>query len=398
MATTMATADPVVIVGAARTPIGNFQGKLSGMSAPELGAVAIREAVKRSGVPAEAVDEVIFGTCLFAGQKQAPARQAALGGGLSGSAGCTTLTKMCGSAMKAAMLGHDVLIAGSSEIVVAGGMESMSNAPYLLPRARTGYRLGHQKVLDHMLTDGLEDAVESRLMGSFACEWAEKNSFSREEQDRYAAQSTERAKLANNDGSFAWEIAPITLVSRSGETVMANDETPFAVNIEKIPTLKAAFRPNGTITPANASSISDGAAAVVMMRQSAAERRALAPLARIVGHANYAADMASFPGAPVHAINRLYAKTGWTTKDVDLFEVNEAFAVVALGAMRSLGIPEDKMNVHGGACALGHPIGATGARIMVTLIGALRKRGLKRGVASLCIGGGEATAIAIELI
>jgi len=398
MATAMATADPVVIVGAARTPIGNFQGKLSGMSPPELGAVAIREAVKRSGVPAEAVDEVIFGTCLFAGQRQAPARQAALGGGLSGSAGCTTLTKMCGSAMKAAMLGHDVLIAGSSEIVVAGGMESMSNAPYLLPRARTGYRLGHQKVLDHMLTDGLEDAVESRLMGSFACEWAEKNSFSREEQDRYAAQSTERAKLANTDGSFAWEIAPITLSSRSGETVMANDETPFAVNVEKIPTLKAAFRPNGTITPANASSISDGAAAVVMMRQSAAERRALVPLARIVGHANYAADMASFPGAPVHAINRLYAKIGWTTKDVDLFEVNEAFAVVALGAMRSLGIPEDKMNVHGGACALGHPIGATGARIMVTLIGALRKRGLKRGVASLCIGGGEATAIAIELL
>ena len=394
----MATSDPVVIVGAARTPIGNFQGKLSGMSAPELGAVAIREAVKRSGVPAEAVDEVIFGTCLFAGQKQAPARQAALGGGLSGSAGCTTLTKMCGSAMKAAMLGHDVLVAGSSEIVVAGGMESMSNAPYILPRARTGYRLGHQKVLDHMLTDGLEDAVESRLMGSFACEWAEKNGFSREEQDRYAVLSTERAKLANTDGSFAWEIAPVTLSSRSGDTVMANDETPFAVNVEKIPTLKAAFRPNGTITPANASSISDGAAAVVMMLQSTADRHAVKPLARIVGHANYAADMASFPGAPVHAINRLFAKTGWTTKDVDLFEVNEAFAVVALGAMRSLGIPEDKMNVHGGACALGHPIGSTGARIMVTLIGALRQRGLKRGVASLCIGGGEATAIAIELL
>jgi acetyl-CoA C-acetyltransferase len=394
----MAISDPVVIVGAARTPIGNFQGKLSGMSAPELGAVAIREAVKRSGVPAEAVDEVIFGTCLFAGQKQAPARQAALGGGLSGSAGCTTLTKMCGSAMKAAMLGHDVLVAGSSEIVVAGGMESMSNAPYILPRARTGYRLGHQKVLDHMLTDGLEDAVESRLMGAFACEWAEKNGFSREEQDRYAVLSTERAKLANTDGSFAWEIAPVTLSSRSGDTVMANDETPFAVNVEKIPTLKAAFRPNGTITPANASSISDGAAAVVMMLQSTADRHAVKPLARIVGHANYAADMASFPGAPVHAINRLFAKTGWTTKDVDLFEVNEAFAVVALGAMRSLGIPEDKMNVHGGACALGHPIGSTGARIMVTLMGALRQRGLKRGVASLCIGGGEATAIAIELL
>jgi acetyl-CoA C-acetyltransferase len=394
----MAISDPVVIVGAARTPIGNFQGKLSGMSAPELGAVAIREAVKRSGVPAEAVDEVIFGTCLFAGQKQAPARQAALGGGLSGSAGCTTLTKMCGSAMKAAMLGHDVLVAGSSEIVVAGGMESMSNAPYILPRARTGYRLGHQKVLDHMLTDGLEDAVESRLMGAFACEWAEKNGFSREEQDRYAVLSTERAKLANTDGSFAWEIAPVTLSSRSGDTVMANDETPFAVNVEKIPTLKAAFRPNGTITTANASSISDGAAAVVMMLQSTADRHAVKPLARIIGHANYAADMASFPGAPVHAINRLFAKTGWTTKDVDLFEVNEAFAVVALGAMRSLGIPEDKMNVHGGACALGHPIGSTGARIMVTLMGALRQRGLKRGVASLCIGGGEATAIAIELL
>ena len=394
----MNNTDPVVIVGAARTPIGNFQGKLAGLSAPELGAVAIREAVKRAGVAADVVDEVIFGTCLFAGQKQAPARQAALGGGLSAAAGCTTLTKMCGSAMKTAMFAHDVLIAGSSEVVVAGGMESMSNAPYILPRARSGYRLGHQKVLDHMLTDGLEDAVENRLMGSFACEWAEKNGFDRATQDRYALLSTERAKLANTDGSFAWEIAPITLSSRSGDTVMAQDETPFAVNAEKIPTLKPAFRPNGTVTPANASSISDGAAAVLMMRQSTADRLGVKPLARVIGHTNYAAEMASFPGAPVHAINRLYAKTGWSTKDVDLFEVNEAFAVVALGAMRNLGIPEEKMNVHGGACALGHPIGATGARIMVTLLGALRKRGLKRGVASLCIGGGEATAIALEMI
>ncbi len=394
----MANSDPVVIVGAARTPIGGFQGKLAGMTAPELGAMAIREAVKRAGVPADAVEEVLFGTCLFAGQKQAPARQAALGGGLPESAGCTTLTKMCGSAMKAAMLGHDVLLANSAEVVVAGGMESMSNAPYLLPRARTGYRLGHQKVLDHMLLDGLEDAVEGRLMGSFACEWAEKNDFSREEQDRYAVVSTERAKLANTDGSFAWEIAPIVLSGRSGETRMDADETPFAVNPEKIPLLKPAFRPNGTITPANASSISDGAAALVLTRQSTAERRALVPLARIIGHATYAADMAAFPAAPIHAIRRLYAKTGWTTQDVDLFEVNEAFAVVTLGAMRALDIPHEKMNVHGGACALGHPVGATGARIMVTLIGALRRRGLKRGVASLCIGGGEATAIAIELL
>lgn len=394
----LANNDPVVILAAARTPIGSFQGKLAGFTAPELGAVAIREAVKRAGIASESVDEVLFGTCLFAGQRQAPARQAALGGGLPGSAGCTTLTKMCGSAMKAVMLGHDVLLAGSSSMVVAGGMESMSNAPYLLPRARTGYRLGHQKVLDHMLTDGLEDAIEGRLMGDFACSWAEQNTFTREEQDRYATVSTQRAKLANTDGSFAWEIAPVTIKSRTGETVMDKDETPFAVNVEKIPTLKPAFRPNGTITPANASSISDGAAALVLTLQSTAERLSLTPLARIIGHATHAADMASFPAAPIHAIKKLYAKTGWTTQDVDLFEVNEAFAVVALGAMRALDIPHEKMNVHGGACALGHPVGSTGARIMVTLIGALRQRGLKRGIASLCIGGGEATAIAIELL
>ncbi|MBT9461742.1 MAG: acetyl-CoA C-acyltransferase [Rugosibacter sp.] len=390
--------DPVVILGVARTPIGSFQGKLAGLTAPELGAVAIREAVKRAGISPESVDEVLFGTCLFAGQKQAPARQAALSGGLPGSAGCTTLTKMCGSAMKAVMLGHDVLLAGSSSMVVAGGMESMSNAPYMLPRARAGYRLGHQKVLDHMLTDGLEDAVEGRLMGDFACAWAEQNTFTREEQDRYATESTQRAKLANTDGSFDWEIAPVTIKGRAGETMMDKDETPFAVNVEKIPSLKPAFRPNGTITPANASSISDGAAALVLTRQSIAAQQGLKPLARIVGHATYAADMASFPGAPVHAIKKLFAKTGWTTRDVDLFEVNEAFAVVALGAMRALNIPHEKMNVHGGACALGHPVGSTGARIIVTLIGALRQRGLKRGVASLCIGGGEATAIAIELL
>jgi acetyl-CoA C-acetyltransferase len=300
--------------------------------------------------------------------------------------------------MKAVMLGHDVLLAGSSGMVVAGGMESMSNAPYILPRARTGYRLGHQKVLDHMLTDGLEDAVENRLMGDFACVWAEKNNFTRKDQDDYAVTSTERAKLANTDGSFSWEIAPVTLKSRTGEAVMDKDETPFAVNVEKIPSLKPAFRPNGTITPANASSISDGAAALVLTRQSTAVQQGLQPLARIVGHATYAADMASFPGAPVHAIKKLFAKTGWTTNDVDLFEVNEAFAVVAMAAMRDLGISHDKMNVHGGACALGHPVGSTGARIMVTLMGALRQRGLKRGVASLCIGGGEATAIAIELL
>ena len=296
------------------------------------------------------------------------------------------------------MLGHDVLLAGSSGMVVAGGMESMSNAPYILPRARTGYRLGHQKVLDHMLTDGLEDAVENRLMGDFACVWAEKNNFTRKDQDDYAVTSTERAKLANTDGSFSWEIAPVTLKSRTGEAVMDKDETPFAVNVEKIPSLKPAFRPNGTITPANASSISDGAAALVLTRQSTAVQQGLQPLARIVGHATYAADMASFPGAPVHAIKKLFAKTGWTTNDVDLFEVNEAFAVVAMAAMRDLGISHDKMNVHGGACALGHPVGSTGARIMVTLMGGLGQRGRKRGVASLCIGGGEATAIAIELL
>jgi acetyl-CoA C-acetyltransferase len=390
--------DQVVILGAARTPIGAFQGKLAGMTAPELGAVVIREAVKRANIPAEIVNEVLFGTCLFAGQRQAPARQAALGGGLPASTWCTTLTKMCGSAMKSAMLANDTLIAGNADIMVAGGMESMTNAPYILPRARKGYRLGHDKVLDHMFTDGLEDAADGRLMGSFACEWAEKNGFTREEQDNYAALSTERAKLANTDGSFDWEIVPIALKRKNETIVMKHDETPFSVNVEKIPLLKPAFRPNGTITPANSSSISDGAAALVLTRRSVAEQRGLSPIARVVGHATYAAEMALFPQAPVNAIKRLCEKTGWTIDDVDLFEVNEAFAVVTLGAMRALGIPTDKMNVHGGACALGHPVGATGARIMVTLMGALRKRQLKRGIASLCLGGGEATAIAIEML
>lgn len=390
--------DQVVFLGAARTPIGNFQGELAGMTAPELGAVAIREAVRRADVPAEQVTEVLFGTCLFAGQRQAPARQAALGGGLTASTWCTTLTKMCGSGMKAAMLGNDTLLAGNADIVVAGGMESMTNAPYLLPRARAGYRLGHQQALDHMLTDGLEDAIEGRLMGSFACEWAEHNGFDRKAQDDYAMRSTERAKRANEDGSFDWEIAPVTVKKKGGSQLMTRDETPFAVNVEKIPSLKPAFRPNGTITPANASSISDGAAALVMTRRTLAERHGFAPIARLVGHATHAAEMALFPQAPVGAIERLCEKIGWRVDKVDLFEVNEAFAVVTLGAMRALSIPEEKMNVHGGACALGHPVGATGARIMVTLMGALQKRGLKRGIASLCLGGGEATAVAIEML
>ncbi|MGA8055601.1 MAG: acetyl-CoA C-acetyltransferase [Burkholderiales bacterium] len=390
--------DPVVIVSAARTPMGGFQGDLRTFAAPELGAAAIRAAVERAGVNPAEVEEVIMGCVLPAGQGQAPARQASLGAGLPLSAGCTTINKMCGSGMKAAMFAHDLLAAGTNAIMVAGGMESMTNAPYLLPKARTGYRMGHQQVLDHMFFDGLEDAYEKgRLMGTFAEDCAASYQFTREAQDRFAITSLERALKANRDGSFAWETTPLAIKVGKDEKFVAADEQPFKANLEKIPTLKPAFRKDGTVTAANSSSISDGAAAMVLMRRSTAEKLGAKPLAVIAGHATCAQAPALFTTAPVGAIRKLYEKTGWSSKTVDLFEINEAFAVVTLAAMKDHGLPHEKVNVHGGACALGHPIGASGARIMVTLLGALRKYGGKRGVASLCIGGGEATAVAIEL-
>ncbi len=390
--------DPIVIVGAARTPMGGFQGAFSSLTASELGATAIRAAVARAGIAPADVQEVIMGNVLPAGQGQAPARQASIKAGLPLAVGCTTVNKMCGSAMKAAMLAHDLIVAGSNEIVVAGGMESMTNAPYLMPKARAGYRMGHQTVYDHMFLDGLEDAYEKgRLMGAFAEDAAERYQFTREAQDAFALASLQRALAANNDGTFAWEIAPLTVSGRRGDEVFERDEQPAKASPDKIPTLKPAFRKDGTVTAANSSSISDGAAALVLMRRSTAERRGLSPLAVIVEHATYAHEPGLFTTAPVGAIRSLYAKTGWTTADVDLFEINEAFAVVTMVAMKDLGIAHDRVNVHGGACALGHPIGASGARIIVTLLGALRKQGKKRGVASLCIGGGEATAMAIEL-
>ena len=391
--------DPIVIVGLARTPMGAFQGELSSLAAPQLGAAAIREAVSRGGVPPLDVDEVIMGCVLPAGQGQAPARQASLGAGLPLSTGCTTVNKMCGSAMKAAMLAHDLLTAGTNDIMVAGGMESMTNAPYLLPKARGGMRMGHGTVLDHMFIDGLEDAYDKgRLMGTYAEECATQFEFSRESQDAFAIESLKRARGANEDGTFDWELAPVTVPGRHGESIMKRDEQPFKAAIDKIPGLKPAFRKDGTVTAANSSSISDGAAALVMMRRSTAEKRGLTPLAVVIAHSTHAQAPGLFTTAPIGAINKLYAKTGWSTKHVDLFEVNEAFAVVTMAAMKELDIPHHRMNVHGGACALGHPIGASGARILVTLIGALKKRGLKRGVASLCIGGGEATAMGIELV
>ena len=390
--------DPVVIVGAARTPMGGFQGDFAPLAASDLGAVAIKAAVERAGITPDDVDKVIMGCVLPAGQGQAPARQAALKAGLPMSVGCTTVNKMCGSAMEAAMLAHDALLAGTADVIVAGGMESMSNAPYLLPKARAGYRMGHQQVIDHMFYDGLEDAYDKgRLMGTFAEDCAAKYAFTREEQDGFATASLSRALTANNDGTFAWEIAPVTVAGRKGDAVIDKDEQPAKASPEKIPTLKPAFRKEGTVTAANSSSISDGAAALVLMRRSQAERRGLTPLAVIVAHATHAQEPAWFSTAPVGAIEKLYRKAGWTSKEVDLFEINEAFAVVAMAAMKEHSLPHDKVNVHGGACALGHPIGASGARILVTLIGALRKHGKKRGVASLCIGGGEATAMGIEL-
>jgi len=390
--------DPIVIVGAARTPIGGLQGDFAGLSASDLGGVAVKAAVERAGIAPTDVDELIFGNCLLAGQGQAPARQASLKGGLPLSTNCTTLSKMCGSGMKAAMLAHDSIIAGSADIVVAGGMESMSNAPFLLPKARTGMRMGHGTVLDHMFFDGLEDAYDKgKLMGVFAEQCADEFAFTREAQDEFALRSLARARAATDDGSFKWEIAPVTVPARKGDIVIDRDEQPGKASPEKIPGLKAAFKADGTVTAANSSSISDGAAALVLMRRSLAEKKGLKPLAIILGHATHAQEPGKFTTAPVAAIQKLLSKVGWTSQDVDLYEINEAFAVVTMAAMKAHGLPPEKVNVHGGACALGHPIGASGARIVVTLIGALRKMGKKRGVASLCIGGGEATALAIEL-
>jgi acetyl-CoA C-acetyltransferase len=394
--------DPVVIVSAARTPMGGFQGCFGSLTAANLGAVAIKAAVERAGIDANLVEEVLMGCVLQAGQGQAPARQAALQAGLPLSAGCATIHKVCGSAMKATMLGHDGLLAGSYGVVVAGGMESMTNAPYLLPKARGGYRLGHGQVLDHMFLDGLEDAYSKenrgRLMGTFAEDCAGSYAFTREAQDAFAIRSLTRAKAANSDGSFAWEIAPVTVAGKKGDITVDLDEQPFTANLDKIPTLKPAFRKDGTVTPANSSSISDGAAALVLMRASLAEKLGLSPLARIVGHTTHAHIPALFPTAPVGAMDKLLAKAGWSVDSVDFWEINEAFAVVAMAAMHDLKLPAEKVNIHGGACALGHPIGASGARIVVSLLGALKKYGGKRGVASLCIGGGEATALAVEML
>jgi len=391
--------DPVVIVGAARTPMGGFQGELKGVTAPELGAAAIKAAVERAGVKPGDVQEVIMGNVLSAGQGQAPARQAALGAGLPPGVGCTTINKMCGSGMKAAMLANDLLLAGTNSVMVAGGMESMSNAPYLLPKARGGLRLGHGEVKDHLFLDGLEDAYDrGRLMGTFAEDTAEKYRFSREAQDRFAITSLKRAQAAINNGWFAAEIVPLQVGNGKSANTIAQDEQPLKANLDKIPQLRPVFRKDGTVTPANSSSISDGAAALVLMRLSTARERGLKPLAQIVAHATHAQEPNWFTTAPVGAMKKLFEKTGWSRQDVDLYEINEAFAVVTMAAMHDLDLPHDKVNVHGGACALGHPIGASGARIVVTLLAALEKYGLKRGVASLCIGGGEATAMALELI
>jgi acetyl-CoA C-acetyltransferase len=395
----MPSADPIVIVGAARTAMAGLQGDFKDIAAPKLGAAAIKAALERANVGPDQVEEVLMGCVLPAGLGQAPARQAALGAGLPLGVECTTVNKMCGSGMKAAMLAHDLLLAGSAEIAIAGGMESMTNAPYLLDKARGGYRLGHGKIIDHMFLDGLEDAYDKgRLMGTFAEDCAEVYQFTREQQDRWALISLSRARAAIADGSFASEITPVTVKAGKGEAVIAIDEQPGKATPDKIPTLRPAFREGGTVTAANSSSISDGAAALVLMRRSIAEKKGLTPLAVIQGHAGFADQPNLFPTAPVGAMKKLFERLGWDAKSVDLFEVNEAFAVVAMAAMHDLGLPEDKVNIHGGACALGHPIGASGARILVTLLAALRKHGLKRGVASLCIGGGEATAMGVELL
>ena len=391
--------DPIVIVGMARTAMGGFQGDLKDVAAPQLGATAIKAAIERAGLGLDTIDEAIMGCVLPAGLGQAPARQAALGAGLPQSVGCTTINKVCGSGMKAAMLAHDLITAGSARIMVAGGMESMSNAPYLLDKARGGYRLGHGRTLDHMFLDGLEDAYDKgRLMGTFAEECADHYKFTRDDQDAFALASLDRAKLAIQGGKFKGEIAAVAIKGRGGDTVIDTDEQPLKARPDKIPTLKPAFRADGTVTAANSSSISDGAAALVLMRRSEADRRGLKPLAVIRGHATHAQAPAWFTTAPVKAIGNLLAKLDWRASDVDLYEINEAFAVVTMAAMRELDLPHDKVNVYGGACALGHPIGASGARLIVTLLAALEQYDLKRGVASLCIGGGEATALAVERV
>lgn len=392
--------ESIVIVGAARTPMGAFQGDFTSLAAHDLGGAAIRAAVERAGIDPAVVGEVLFGNCLMAGQGQAPARQAAYKGGLPDSAGAVTLSKMCGSAMKAAMLSCDMLMAGTHDVMVAGGMESMTNAPYLMLKGRGGYRMGHDRIFDHMMLDGLEDAYQpGRSMGTFGEDCAAKYGFTREQQDAFATASVERARHATVDGLFKAEIVPVTVKSRSGETVVAIDEGPGKVKLDKIATLKPAFKKDGgTITAASSSSINDGAAALVLMTASHAKKIGAKPLARIVGHATHAQQPEWFSTAPVGAVQKLFAKTGWGVKDVDLWEVNEAFAVVPMALMKEMGVAHDIVNVHGGACALGHPIGASGARIMVTLMHALQARGQKRGVATLCIGGGEGTAVALELV
>ncbi|WP_191833672.1 acetyl-CoA C-acyltransferase [Pseudomonas fluorescens] len=391
--------DPIVIVSAVRTPMGGLQGDLKSLTAPQLGAAAIRAAVERAGVAPDSVEQVLFGCVLPAGLGQAPARQAALGAGLSKSTTCTTLNKMCGSGMQAAIMAHDLLLAGSADVVVAGGMESMSNAPYLLDKARSGYRMGHGKIIDHMFFDGLEDAYDKgRLMGTFAEDCAEGNGFTRQQQDDFAIASLTRAQQAIKDGSFASEIVPVEVTEGKTQRLVSDDEQPPKARLDKIPQLKPAFRDGGTVTAANSSSISDGAAALVLMRRSQAQKHGLKPLAVIHGHAAFADTPALFPTAPIGAIDKLIKRTGWNLAEVDLFEINEAFAVVTLAAMKHLDLPHDKVNIHGGACALGHPIGASGARILVTLLAALRQKGLRRGIAAICIGGGEATAMAVECL
>ena len=391
--------ESIVITSIARTPMGGFQGALSSASAVQLGAVAIEAAVTRSALPGDAIDEVIMGCVLPAGLGQAPARQAALGAGLPLTSGCTTINKMCGSGMKATMFAHDLIMAGSNRVMLVGGMESMSNSPYLLTKARTGMRMGHGQALDHMFLDGLEDAYDKgKLMGVFAENTADKYGFTREQQDAFAITSLQRAQRAIENGDFADEITPVVLNTRKGELIVDTDEQPFNADLEKIPQLRAAFRGDGTVTAANSSSISDGAAALVLMSESEAGRRTIHPLAVIRAHATHAQEPAWFTTAPVAAIEKVLAAANWSADEVDLYEINEAFAVVTMAAMTDLGLDHARVNVNGGACALGHPIGASGARIIVTLINALQRRGLKKGVAALCIGGGEATAIAVELV
>lgn len=391
--------DPIVIVSAVRTPMGGLQGDLKSLTAPQLGAAAIRAAVERAGVEPASVDQLLFGCVLPAGLGQAPARQAALGAGLDKSTTCTTLNKMCGSGMQATIMAHDLLLAGSADVVVAGGMESMSNAPYLLEKARSGYRMGHGRMLDHMFLDGLEDAYDKgRLMGTFAEDCAQAGGFSREAQDAFAIASLTRAQTAIKEGRFAAEIVAVEVTEGKQTRLISDDEQPPKARLDKIPQLRPAFREGGSVTAANSSSISDGAAALVLMRRSQAEQRGLTPLAVIHGHAAFADAPALFPTAPIGAIDKLLKRTGWSLAEVDLFEINEAFAVVTLAAMQQLDLPHDKVNVHGGACALGHPIGASGARILVTLLSALRQNNLRRGVAAICIGGGEATAMAVECL